>query len=78
MTIEKRKRSVRFDQIEIIELPIILGDNPSSSTGGPPMTVDWEALRRTEFGLDFYEKFRPQRKANRRKLIISSAGRTSL
>jgi hypothetical protein len=78
MTVGNREKSVRFDQVEIIELPIILGDNPSVSTGGPPMSVGWETMRRTEFGLDFYETYRPKRKANRRDLIISPTGRTHL
>jgi hypothetical protein len=74
----RRKRSVQFRQIIIIELPIILGDSPSLSTGGPPMSIGWEAIRRTEFELDFYEKYRPKRKATRRELIVSASGRKNL
>jgi hypothetical protein len=72
------KKSVQFHHVEIIELPRILGDNPSLSSGGPPMSVGWEAIRRSEFELGFYEKYRPKRRTTRRELIISSAGRTSL
>lgn len=72
------KRSVHFKTIELIEIAIVLGDNPSLSTGGPPMTLGWEALRRSQFELDYYEEYRPKRKATRRDLIISSKARTKL
>ena len=77
------KKSVRFSQVEIIELPIVLGDSPSVSTGGPPMSVDWTPLRRTNFTIDFYEdEFGRQRRTrttnSTRGLIISAAGRTNL
>jgi hypothetical protein len=75
---DERKKSVNFSQVEIIELPIILGDNPSLSSGGPPMCVGWEPMRRSEFPVDVYEKHRPKRRSNRRGLIITGAGRTNL
>ena len=77
MTDDNEKR-LRFGLVEIIEMPIVLGDNPSVSTGGPPMSVGWGAMRRTEFGVDFYEKYRPKRRLNRRDLIVSANGRINL
>ena len=51
----KKMPVVQFDQVEIIELPIILGDSPSVSTGGPPMCVDWTPIRRSIFPINLYE-----------------------
>lgn len=69
--------AVRFHQIEIIELPIILGDNPSVAKG-PPLTVGWDALRRSTFTIDFYETHRPKRRPTRKELLISASGRQEL
>ena len=51
---------VSFNQIEIIELPYTIGDGPAC---GVPVTVEWEAQDRTSFKLDFFEQYRPQRRA---------------
>lgn len=72
------KRSVRFQLIDLIEIAIVLGDNPSLSTGGPPMSLGWDQIRRSEFDLDHYETYRPTRKESRRQLIISGKKRTKL
>eukprot|EP00934_Nitzschia_sp_Nitz4_P003027 Nitzschia sp. Nitz4//scaffold126_size65214//58606//59640//NITZ4_006167-RA/size65214-snap-gene-0.54-mRNA-1//1//CDS//3329534722//3017//frame0 len=72
----KMKRSVQFRNIELIEIGIVLGDNPSPSTGGPPMSLGWEPLRRSQYELDYYEEYRPRRKDTRRELIISGRART--
>ena len=53
------KRRVTFGNIEIIELPVEIGDGPAF---GPPISVGWEAMARTEFNLEFFESYRPQRK----------------
>lgn len=54
-------RQVRFTTIEIIEFPIILGDNPAVSSG-PPLTIDWEPQQRTQFDLNVFEEYRPKRR----------------
>lgn len=48
-----------FSDVEIIELPITVGDGPSV---GVPLTVDWEAQSRNVFPLEFFEEFRPKRR----------------
>jgi hypothetical protein len=68
---------VRFLNIEIIELPIILGDNPSVSNG-PPFTVGWDSLRRSTFNIEFYETHRPKRRPTPKELVISASGRQNL
>jgi hypothetical protein len=69
-------KQVNFDTIEIIELPMTLGDNPSVSVGAP-LTVEWESQQRTTFQLDFFEKYRPERRS-RRTLVISPEARQQI
>jgi hypothetical protein len=70
------KHQVSFDSIEIIELPMSLGDNPSVSKGAP-VTVEWVAQKRTTFSIDFFEKNRPNRRS-RRGLILSAEAREGI
>ena len=61
---------VTFGQVEGIEYPTIVGINPGG-TGGPPLTIGWDALGSTLVDVDLYED---QRKGYRRghdELIIS-------
>jgi hypothetical protein len=53
----KAIKSVRFHTIEIIELPVCVGDNPAVSSG-VPISLDWDAKRRTTLSLDCFEAFR--------------------
>lgn len=76
--IDAPERMVRFDSIDIIEIGVVLGDNPSLSNGGPPMSLGWESVRRSKLELDYYETYRPKRKESRSKLIISKKARTKL
>jgi hypothetical protein len=69
-------KQVNFDTIEIIELPMTLGDNPSVSVGAP-LTVEWESQQRTTFQLDFFEKYRPERRS-RHTLVISPEAREKI
>jgi hypothetical protein len=69
-------KQVSFDSIEIIELPMTLGDNPSVSKGAP-LTVEWVAQQRTTFGIDFFEKYRPSRRS-RRGLVLSAEVREKI
>jgi hypothetical protein len=69
-------KQVTFDSLEIIELPMTLGDN-SSVSKGPPLTVEWEAQQRTTFNVEFFEKFRPERQS-RRSLVLSPGAREGI
>jgi poly-gamma-glutamate capsule biosynthesis protein CapA/YwtB (metallophosphatase superfamily) len=71
-----KSKKLSFDKVEIIELPIALGDNPSVSTGAP-LTVEWKSQKRTTFSLDFFEKFRPERRS-RKNLVISPENRKDI
>ena len=44
-------RRVSFGNVEIIELPYALGDNPSV-TCGVPISASWKAQKRTKLQLD--------------------------
>ena len=75
-TTSTRSKRVKFSQIEIIELPYALGDNPSVSCG-VPITASWEAQKRTTLNLDFFETYRPVRR-NKRQLALSRDARKQL
>ena len=73
----RNKRStVSFSNVEIIELPYTLGDNPSVSSGAP-ISASWIAQKRTILDLDFFERFRPERR-NKRALQLSKDARKSM
>ena len=55
----KKKRRIHFDRIEIIELPIILGDHPCVQDG-PPLSVGWDPQLRFSVSLDRFEQARQQ------------------
>uniref|UniRef100_A0A7R9ZSV8 Uncharacterized protein n=1 Tax=Craspedostauros australis TaxID=1486917 RepID=A0A7R9ZSV8_9STRA len=56
-TTPPKRKSVRFDAIELIEMPITLGDNPSVSKGCP-ITVEWQHQRRQSCNLEVFEEVR--------------------
>lgn len=75
----RNRKKVTFHQVEIFELPITLGDNPSVSSGGPPMTLDWNMLRKSVHDLNIYEVERSvERRESVRDLRLSSTRRTNL
>jgi hypothetical protein len=67
---------VRFQNIEIIELAITIGNNPSVSNGCP-LTVEWESQKRTVIPLKVFEKLRPPR-VSLDRLKLSSRSRERL
>jgi hypothetical protein len=71
---EHSRRRVSFNEVEIIELPMTVGDGPSI---GVPLTVDWEPQERSKFSIDFFEQFRPMRRV-RNQLRILPASREQL
>ena len=71
-----RSRTVKFSNVEIIELPYTLGDNPSVS-GGPPVSASWISQKRTSLDLDFFEQYRPPRR-NKSALHLTKEARKEL
>jgi len=55
--------SVSFRNISIREYPMIVGDNPSVSSG-PPLTIAWEFDELGTIPLDSYEHNRPTRRSS--------------
>ena len=62
------KRSVSFDQVDIREYYIELGDNPSCSRG-PPLTIGWDFDCMGSIDLDEFEECRPPRRLARQMAI---------
>jgi hypothetical protein len=68
---------VRFHLVEIIEFPIILGDNPACS--GAPLTCGWDVIRRQTMYFLSYEKQRQGKRRRRsRQLLVPSRVRSKL
>jgi hypothetical protein len=58
-------KTVRFDSVEVREHAYILGNNPGGTSGGPPLTIGWNAMSSSIIPLDEYEATRgPQRRSN--------------
>ena len=64
----ERKRRVSFDQVDIREYYIELGNNPSCSTG-PPLTIGWDFDCVGSINLDEFEECRPPRRLGRQMVI---------
>lgn len=64
-------KRVGFATVEIIEFPIILGDNPSVMTG-PPLTISWEPQYRIIVNMDVFEMHRGSCRRSEHDLIIDA------
>jgi hypothetical protein len=62
------RRSVDFSTIEVRTYPIIMGDNPSVSSG-PPFTIDWDHQDAEEIDLADYEKYKPEKRTKEQILL---------
>mmetsp|Transcript_25259 Transcript_25259/g.39107 ORF Transcript_25259/g.39107 Transcript_25259/m.39107 type:complete len:293 (+) Transcript_25259:110-988(+) len=59
-----RARKVSFDEVEVREYPIRLGDHPDCSAG-PPLTIAWDPVRETHYSVNKFESMRePMRRHN--------------
>jgi hypothetical protein len=71
-------RTVSFGDIQVMEFPMELGDNPSV-TRGCPLTIGWEMLRRTVYDVESYERLRPpERRRSSKQLRIPTEKRTQI
>lgn len=73
-------KSVRFREIDYIEFPMTLGDNPSVHSG-PPVTCDWKAQYRTPVDIELFERFRTadcERRKRKRDLVMEPERRDRL
>lgn len=74
------KRVVSFDQVEIREYPVILGNNPASHYG-PSIELGWEynIPEATPMPVDKYERTRqPQRLKKQKYLYLSQVKREDI
>mmetsp|Transcript_21155 Transcript_21155/g.60388 ORF Transcript_21155/g.60388 Transcript_21155/m.60388 type:complete len:351 (-) Transcript_21155:62-1114(-) len=71
-----KKKVVRFSTITVYEMPVVLGDNPSVSSGCP-ITIDWKPQRRSWIPLEHFEAHRPRRRCTK-QLRLSARGRRTI
>lgn len=50
----QHQRQVRFGNLQVREYPIMLGDNPSCSSG-PPLTIEWNHTKEEVIPVGIYE-----------------------
>jgi hypothetical protein len=66
-----KKKAVTFGSLTIHEHPVILGDNPSVSSGSP-LTISWESQASLRSSVDEYEASRPARRTKDTMLVPRS------
>ena len=64
-TKKKKKKSVSFHTLEIIEFPYALG-NDSCSDNGPALSSSWNVQARTTLDVSYFERYRPPRQPSKR------------
>lgn len=71
-------KSVSFGEVDILEFPIILGENPAVS-GGAPIEIGWELLDRQKRDVQLYEYMRgSQRRLDRKSFVLSASERARM
>lgn len=63
-------KSVSFDRIQVAEHHVILGDNPSVSSG-PPLTIAWESQAFYVYSVEEYEQSRPDTCKDEDDLLVT-------
>lgn len=64
----EKKKSVSFDSITVNEHQVILGDNPSVSSG-PPLSLAWKSHSECVCTVNDYEERRPTRRTKETMLV---------
>ena len=70
-------KKVGFDQLQVREYPIILGDNPATSDGNP-VTIDWNHQKEIFVDVEYFELYRRQRRSSKDALKLDSVKRVKL
>ena len=63
--------SVRFEKLTFRNYPVVLGDNPSI-TSGPPISLDWQHGASYELSVEEYERSRPPRRDKKNMVLPKS------
>jgi hypothetical protein len=69
-------KKVQFNELEIIEFTVILGDNPACRSG-PAIQLSWMPQSRRNVDLDFFENTHPKRRTAR-EILMPSTLRTKM
>jgi hypothetical protein len=69
-------KKVLFDQITVLEFPIILGDNPTP-INGIPITIGWKPQKMMMLDIHAFERYRPARRT-KEELLLSPLRRVQM
>ena len=75
--IAKSQRVAFAEYITIIEFPMVIGDNPSVSSGAP-VQIGWVPQGIFTINLDVYEHFQRGNRRQMKKLILKTPQRTNI
>ena len=74
----RQYKCVAFGEVELLEFPQILGDNPACS-GGAPVQLDWKPESRETHDLEYFEFYNkkekgqfPSRKKKSKKHLVAT------
>ncbi|KAL7576842.1 hypothetical protein ACA910_013855 [Epithemia clementina (nom. ined.)] len=65
--------NVCWGDVVIYEFPNILGDHPSVSDGGPPLTIGWKPSKRETMNVEYYEYLKERQQSADSKQRRSSS-----
>lgn len=69
-SIDSSVKHVSFDAVQIREYPMILGDNPFCSPGGPSFSLGWEYIEHPLMDLEILEWTRLEQRLQEPRLIV--------
>jgi hypothetical protein len=65
---EKSPKSLKWSTIDFYSHEMVLGDNPSVSSG-PPIMISWKSHEHYPISIDDYEKYKPERRRKIETLV---------
>ena len=64
---DNNNKTIRFDSVTIVEIGMILGDNPGCSSGGPPVQLGSKVVSSVTRSIDDHEEVKAESTSSRRQ-----------
>jgi len=77
LSFEGKKKKVCFDDVQIREFAMIMGDNPAVSKGAP-VQIDWKYQHEDAMDLEMFEHLRQPVRRHRKKLVLNARKRAKM